>query len=114
LWQTLVADDAVPRKAGKWNSRGEPKLSAQVKLAPTLTVHGNYNRRGASATSGNGLITVLRELGSLDGQLNPEWAEWFMGWPIGSSGLEPLETARFREWQQQHSIFSLPDSKEAA
>ena len=35
LWQTPVADDAVERKAGKWNSRGEPKLSAEVKLWPT-------------------------------------------------------------------------------
>ncbi len=32
MWQTPVADDAVDRKAGKWNSRGEPKLSAQVML----------------------------------------------------------------------------------
>ena len=30
LWQTPVADDAVERKDGKVNSRGEPKLSAQV------------------------------------------------------------------------------------
>ena len=34
LWQTPVADDGVQRKAGKFNSRGEPKLSAQV-LLPT-------------------------------------------------------------------------------
>lgn len=106
LWQTLVADDAVPRAVGKWNSRGEPKLSAQIKLAPTLTVRGNHNRKGVSAKSGDGLITVLRELGSIDGQLNPEWAEWFMGWPIGSTGLEPLETVRLAEWLQQHSPYS--------
>ena len=35
LWQTPVADDAIERTAGKWNSRGEPKLSAEVKLWPT-------------------------------------------------------------------------------
>ena len=35
LWQTPVADDAVNRLAGKWNSRGEPKLSAQVLRWPT-------------------------------------------------------------------------------
>lgn len=34
LWQTPVADDAVNREKGKVNSRGEPKLSAQV-LTPT-------------------------------------------------------------------------------
>jgi hypothetical protein len=37
MWQTPVADDAVERKKGKWNSRGEPKLSAQVMLWPTPT-----------------------------------------------------------------------------
>ena len=36
FWQTPVADDAANRKAGKWNSRGEPKLSAQV-MWPTPT-----------------------------------------------------------------------------
>lgn len=60
FWQTPVADDAVERKAGKWNSRGEPKLSAQVILWPTPTVCGNYNRKGASKTSGDGLATAVR------------------------------------------------------
>lgn len=35
LWQTPVADDAVNRARGKFNSRGEPKLSAQAKMWPT-------------------------------------------------------------------------------
>ncbi len=38
-----------------------------------------------------------------DGQLNPEWVEWFMGWPIGWTELKPLAMDRFLEWQQQHS-----------
>lgn len=59
LWQTPVADDSVNRVDGKWNSRGEPKLSAQV-LWPTPTVCGNHNRKGASATSGDGLATAVR------------------------------------------------------
>jgi len=32
LWQTPVAGDAIDREKGLVNSRGEPKLSAQVKL----------------------------------------------------------------------------------
>lgn len=36
-------------------------------------------------------------------RLNPEWVEWLMGWPIGHTGLKPLETGKYREWQQQHS-----------
>jgi hypothetical protein len=59
FWQTPVADDAANRAVGKWNSRGEPKLSAQV-MFPTPTVCGNYNRKGLSATSGDGLATVVQ------------------------------------------------------
>lgn len=121
LWQTPVADDSVDRKRGKWNSRGEPKLSAQVlhpEYWPTPTVCGNYNRKGASKTSGDGLATAVAAH-SLDGQeiqqkrLNPEWVEWLMGWPIGWTDLKPLEMARFHEWQRQHSPCST-ESKESA
>lgn len=42
---------------------------------------------------------------SQNGQLNPEWVEWFMGWPIGWTELKPLGMDKFREWQQQHSQF---------
>jgi hypothetical protein len=53
---------------------------------PTPTVCGNYNRKGAIPTSGDGLATVV------GGALNPPWVEWLMGWPIGWTGCEPLET----------------------
>lgn len=155
LWQTIVADDSADRAKGKWNSRGEPKLSAQVlhpEYWPTPTVCGNYNRKGASATSGDGLATVVTQRtwptatatackgwspghnramtdDRLDysveresfqpGQktppmrLNPEWVEWLMGWPIGHTGLKPLETGRYLEWLRQHSPRYL-ERKEAA
>lgn len=35
LWQAPVMDDAVLRKKGKFNSRGEPKLSGQVAMWTT-------------------------------------------------------------------------------
>jgi len=44
LWQTPVADDAVDRTVGKFNSRGEPKLSAQVKMWPTPSVTDSSQR----------------------------------------------------------------------
>lgn len=62
LWQTAVADDAVNRERGKYNSRGEPKLSAEVKLVP----HG-MAPDGSSATTGK------------PGALNPEFVCWLMG-----------------------------------
>ena len=36
------------------------------------------------------------------GLLNPDWIEWFMGWPMGWTELEPLEMDKFLEWQRQH------------
>ena len=36
------------------------------------------------------------------GHLNPEWLEWFMGWPMGWTGLEPLEMDKYQEWLQSH------------
>jgi hypothetical protein len=60
-WQTPVADDAVNRARGKFNSRGEPKLSAQAMQWPTPTVHGNHNRKGASESSGDGLATAVKQ-----------------------------------------------------
>lgn len=52
LWQTPVADDAVSRSAGKFNSRGEPKLSGQVKLWPTPKANENPDFARARNQSG--------------------------------------------------------------
>ena len=77
---------------------------------PTPTVNGNYNRKGASRTSGDGLVAAakrwptpcaggkrwggtLQEWGGsknpwrgspeASGPLNPRWVEWLMGYPDG-------------------------------
>lgn len=47
------------------------------------------------------------------GQLNPEWVEWLMGWPIGHTALKPLETAKYQEWLQQHGICWADDQRAA-
>ncbi|MGG2046734.1 hypothetical protein ABFY72_29270 [Burkholderia gladioli] len=133
MWQTPVADDAIERTAGKWNSRGEPKLSAEVKLWPTPTA--SLANKGGRITPRKGREggTLIEAVSSrmyptpvaddtghrkakyaqggtplshfAGGQLNPEWVEWLMGWPIGHTALKPLETVRYREWLQQHSPF---------
>jgi hypothetical protein len=94
---------------------------------PTPTVCGNYNRKGASATSGDGLATAVRMwptptahnsketnapseanrntptlAAQAGGKLNPMWVEWLMGWPLGWTDLKPLETDKFHCAPQQH------------
>ena len=99
---------------------------------PTPTVNGNYNRKGASQNSGDGLATYVKmwptpsatdykgsvtqslvmerlehprgvrlpeELvrrGETGGQLNPDWTEWLMGFPIGHTALKPSATPKSR------------------
>ena len=31
-------------------------------------------------------------------QLNPDWTEWLMGWPVGWTDLKPLDKEGFVEW----------------
>jgi hypothetical protein len=102
-------------------------------LLPTLTVCGNYNRKGASPTSGDGLATAIGRLlptlvardyrhpgrsrlertgqkcgevlpQVLGGPLNPRWCEGFMGWPIGHTELKHWATAKSRCKPRLHGL----------
>jgi DNA (cytosine-5)-methyltransferase 1 len=93
LLPTLTACSYDYNQGGQQGRLGKKRYSLQSLarrgLLPTLTVCGNYNRKGASPTSGDGLATVL------GGTLNPEWAEWFMGFPQGWTD-EPAVPAKKR------------------
>lgn len=97
IWQTPTADDALNRERGKWNSRGEPKLSAQVML-PTPTVQDAKNNGAPSQNERNS--APLNAVAG--GKLNPRWVEWLMEWPIGWTDYAPLETDRFQQWRDSH------------
>lgn len=84
--------------------------TAKARMYPTATATAykgwspNHNR---AHTDDRLDYTIEREAHQPGQQtppmrLNPDWVEWLMGWPIGHTDLKPLETARFREWQQQH------------
>lgn len=36
------------------------------------------------------------------GRLNPEYHEWLMGWPTGSTALQPLGMDKFQAWLRLH------------
>jgi hypothetical protein len=97
-----VADDAVDRKRGKINSRGEPKLSAQVKMWPTPTVQDSANNGGPAQMARN-TKPLNAEVG---GSLNPPWVEWLMGWPINWTSMEPLPPATWAVWLKASPIAS--------
>lgn len=39
------------------------------------------------------------------GRLNPEFVEWLMGWPTGSTAFSPLAMDRFHEFMRSHGGF---------
>jgi hypothetical protein len=112
----------APEKAAKAGL----KLGEFAKLWPTPTVCGNYNRKGASATSGDGLATAVYQTPvarmwnnngknpselernsptlamQAGGALSPTWVEWLMGWPLGWTDLKLSATDRCQPAPQQH------------
>ena len=119
-WQTPVADDAVNRKEGKFNSRGEPKLSAQVKILTSTTRDWKQNWPtpksseykgaaldripGTDAYRGNLCEKAELETGAPQREngkvkrLNPDWTEWLMGWPIGWTSIKGITELDWRDW----------------
>lgn len=89
-----------------------PSLVGVVKLLPTPVAtdwKGQYTwetvKRRMAMTRG---VRLPEELVRMAGKAitpNPDFWDWMMGWPIGSSALQPLEMARFREFVQQHGGF---------
>lgn len=87
-------------------------LHAAVKQWPPVTAHGNTNRRGASAKSGDGLRTAVMSYPTpnaspwrsgvsgphgqhspnlpefLGGKLNPAWVEQLQGFPAGWTEID--------------------------
>jgi len=105
-------------------------LKSAVKIWPTPTVCGNYNRKGLSATSGDGLATAVKQWptptaqdtknngapsqmerntkplnAEIGGPLNPLWVEWLMGWPLGWTDCAVSGTDKFQQWLHSHGRF---------
>nr|WP_230459499.1 hypothetical protein [Burkholderia ubonensis] len=122
LYPTPCAIDAG---SGRINKSPSPGAAERPTLA-MMARKGMWPTPCASASKGSSPGALKRKSGksrendridhavmaSDGGQLNPEWVEWLMGWPIGHTALEPLETARYREWLQQHSPFSHADEQD--
>jgi hypothetical protein len=81
--------------AGLWPTPNAMAASNDLKLQCS----------GDGRTKPNKLGWAIAHSGE-NGHMNPEWVEWLMGWPTGWTDLKPLETDKFQEWQQQHSISS--------
>lgn len=78
--------------AGKDITKKHGKLP---KMYPTPTARdwksGDASQKTLKKNS-RPLNEVIKSNESQPGQLNPNWVEWLMGWPIGWTDCEPVET----------------------
>ena len=106
------------RLINKIGTESQVILSQQLKVLSIPTIGANEfkgsgkNRfigspdfRGAKMSEG------LRTCETDPIYLNPSFVELVMMWPVGWTDLKPLAMAKFQEWQQQHSIFLVGDSR---
>ena len=98
-WPTLMASDATGGP-GHTGQGGSNLRTAVAKLLPTLTVNDSKNSNPPSQRERN--TPPLNVVAG--GPLNPTWLEWFMGWPVGWTGLEPLETDKWQQWRRSHGV----------
>jgi hypothetical protein len=119
--ERLICKNGSPAKLGQRAYDKETGRLAQVGLTqqvmwPTPSICGNYNQKGSSKTSGDGLATKIKKWPTPNARdctrdispkkdrlsdivnsnkqterLNPNWVELLMGWPIGWSALEPIK-----------------------
>lgn len=85
-----VSGSLLPTPVARSGSTGSPYFldggsharGKLRRLLPTITVNGNYNRVGASPTSGDGLYTILNGVGLKPGSIScHRFAAWMMGFP---------------------------------
>ena len=118
-WPTPRAQE--PARTTKGYGRGLKELiegKQQIERWPTPVTSDHAARRPTESWKGTSDLpsVVWTANGGTENpdkpaaKLNPTWVEWLMGWPLGWTDLKPLETDRFRSWQQQHGTCS-PDHR---
>ena len=93
----IVCDGDAYRQP-KWERRISEIGSG---LWPTPTTRDWKSGKGAQKRDGH--AQPLTDV--IGGQLNPTWAEWLLGWPIGWTDLKPLGMDKYQQWLRQHGIY---------
>lgn len=95
-------------------ARHSPSLESCVKNYPTpcSTDHkgsgqsGDLRDRLDYAIERGGTKSNTYEAPTVAGQLNPDWVEWLMGWPIGWTDLAP-RTLKLIDWKTDPANLSV-------
>jgi hypothetical protein len=103
-WPTPRASEAEHPGRKSNNHNGQKGLAEAVNMYPTpraTDYKGAVSADAMTKAADRGYSPNLPEqiaAMSGGGQLNPDWVEWLMGWPIGFTSLEPLPAETFAQW----------------
>lgn len=115
--QPLFAEDSEPssetwppsgmmRNGQCWGrmTAAPPMSESEFGSWPTVTAR-DWKSGAASAQlmakGGRPLSEVIFWKEGRTHHLNPDWAEWLMGWPVGWSGLGPMSHLEFLGWRRK-------------
>ncbi len=112
-WPTPTVQDSN-KATKKWRTDHQNNLTSAVfnpdKAFPTPTSRdykGGYTTESLIRKDGKSRAMDALPNAVLDGkgvettkglQLNPEWVEWLMGWPLNWTSLESLNGEGFQDW----------------
>lgn len=95
----LASDATMP---GEGNNQIRLPHQIQRMRTPQATDADSWNKMTTEERlAKNQQVRLPNELAA-GGKQSPMWTEWFMGFPIGWTALEPLETHKFRQWLNSH------------
>ena len=101
MWPTprscsAMAATITPESA--WNEKRKSNLETIVgqRFWPTPTAHMAKETNAPSEALRNEPSMASR----VGGQLNPDWVEWLMNWPIKWSNLNEFNKQEFQRWQK--------------
>lgn len=91
LWPT-------PMCTGLRGGSGVPKdLNQRLGLPTPTSVNGLRNSSSSPHHPGACQAPGHAEYG----ELNPDWVEWIMGWPIGWTSLKPMPVENMKQWLEK-------------
>jgi hypothetical protein len=108
LWHTPTCHNAKEAGYPAKYKRKTPTLAAEAnmgmpaKMWPTPRCFMHKDALKDRGKSNLGEVVNEMEGMKITGQLNPDWVEWLMGWPIGWTDLNVLETDKFLMWPHTH------------
>lgn len=106
MWPTPnVPNGGRIRKSQPDGVKRQHSFETAVRMWPTPAAR-DYRHPNAKTYQERGGGSKGEQLpNAVGGPLNPPWVEWLIGWPIGWTACEPLETDRFRQWLEQHGKY---------